>query len=205
MATKQNDNAININTIENEIDNCVIEFFNQYNIDIYDLSQCKQVTHNLLNLCFKYIYKRLFKPDHSLICNKKSLVDYNDITQLTIIANKFVEICQHFNKSLGLMSFAFMLGCDYSTLYLWLQSDETLNPARFKVLKSIQECHKLAQINLLNDTPVGALAVANNDVETGLEWSKQQAAQIAQNTVYILPSERLNRLKLDKQAGDTEV
>ena len=79
------------------------------------------------------------------------------------------------------------------------------NPARFKVLKSIQECHKLAQINLLNDTPVGALAVANNDVETGLEWSKQQAQQIGQNAIYILPSERMDRLKLDKPQDNGNV
>jgi hypothetical protein len=63
----------------------------------------------------------------------------------------------------------------------------------------------MQQINLLNSSPVGALAVANNDIETGLEWSKQQAAQLAQNTVYILPSERMERLKLDKPTVDTEV
>ena len=77
------------------------------------------------------------------------------------------------------------------------RTDE-LNIKRSQVLKNIQEGHKQQQINLLNDTPVGALSVANNDSETGLEWCKQQAAQIAQNAIYILPSERMNRLKLDK-------
>ena len=195
---KRTDNAININTIESQIDDVVISFFDKFNIDIYDLNQCKTVTHNLLNLCFREIYKQLFKPDKPMINNQKSLVDYNDVQQLSIIANKFIEICQRFNKSLGLMSFAFMVGCDYSTLYLWMQNDEQLNPERFKVLKSIQECHKLAQISLLNDTPVGALAVANNDHETGLEWSKNQLQQIASNAVYLIPSERVDRLKLDK-------
>lgn len=196
------DNAININTIESQIDDVVISFFDKFNIDIYDLNQCKTVTHNLLNLCFREIYKQLFKPDHNMVNNQKSLVDYNNIEQLTILANKFVEICQHFNKSLGLMSFSFMLGCDYSTLYLWLQNDEQLNPKRFNVLKSIQECHKLAQISLLNDSPVGALAVANNDHETGLEWSKNNLQQLASNAVYLIPSERNDRLKLDKLEND---
>ena len=95
------------------------------------------------------------------------------------------------------MSFGFMLGIDYSTLARWL-SDETLNPKRSAVLKSVKECHKVQQIGLLNDTPVGALAVANNDHETGLEWSKNQAAALAVNTVYLLPSERVDRMKLDK-------
>ena len=66
------------------------------------------------------------------------------------------------------------------------------------LLKSIQEGHKQQQINLLNDSPVGALAVANNDIETGLEWSKQQALMQASNTVFLLPSERLDKLKLPK-------
>lgn len=193
----RHDNAIDINTISQQIDDCVISFFDKYNIDIYDLSQIKPVTHNMINLCFKYIYNSLFKPDHKMVNNQRSIVDYNNIDLLTVLADKFIEICQHFNKSLGLMSFSFMLGCDYSTMYLWLQNDEKANPARFKVLKSVKECHKLAQISLLNDTPVGALAVANNDIETGLEWSKNQVASVTNNTVYMIPSERADRLKLD--------
>ena len=90
-----------------------------------------------------------------------------------------------------------MIGCDYNTLTRWLNEKES-NPARYSVLKSIQENHKEQHISLLNDSPVGAMAVANNDHETGLEWSKNQAAQIAQNAVFLLPSERMNRLQIDK-------
>ena len=73
-----------------------------------------------------------------------------------------------------------------------------LNPKRFEVLKNIQESHKAQQIALLNDSPVGSMAVANNDTETGLEWQQKQQQAISQNTVYILPSERIERMKLDK-------
>ena len=69
---------------------------------------------------------------------------------------------------------------------------------RLRILKSIQEYNQGALISNLKDTPVGALAVANNDHETGLEWSKNQAAAIAANTVYLLPSERVDRMKLPK-------
>ena len=65
------------------------------------------------------------------------------------------------------------------------------------MLKNIQECHKVQQIGLLNDTPVGALAVANNDHETGLEWSKNQM-QVTAQSVYFLPSERVDRMRLAK-------
>lgn len=188
-------NNIDINTIETDIDNCVIEFFSQYNIDINDSVSCKAVTHNMLSLCMRYIYKNLFKPSHTMINNQKSLVDYNDTELLTVLANKFIDLCLRFNKSLGLLSFGYMVGCDYSTLMNWLNNKES-NPVRFNILKSIQEQHKLIHIGLLNETPVGALATANNDSETGLEWSKNQAQQITNNTVYLLPSERVDKLRL---------
>jgi hypothetical protein len=146
---------------------------------------------------FSYIYERLFKPDHNLPNNQKSLIDYNDVELLQVLADKFNSICQRFNKSLGVMSFCYMVGVRYDTVYSWLHNPES-NPERIKVIKSIQENHKVQQIALLNDTPVGAMAVANNDVETGLNWSANQVQQITNNTVYYLPSERSNKLQLEK-------
>lgn len=132
-----------------------------------------------------------------MINNQHSKIDYNDIDLLYIIANKFIMLSLKFNKSLGLMQFSLFSGIHRATLAEWRDHPEA-NPARSDIIKNICECHKMEQINILNDTPVGALAVANNDHETGLEWSKNQAAQIAANTVYLLPSERVDRLKLPK-------
>lgn len=196
------DSPININTIESDIDRCVITFFNNYNIDINDLKVIKSIPHNTVNLCFMYIYQTLFKPDHTLVNNQKSLVDYNDSELLQVLANKFIQICLKFNKSLGLMSFALMIGCDYRTIQLWLAAGEDVNPARFHVLKTIQEYHKSIHIGLLNESPVGQLAVANNDRETGFNWSQNNLQQIAANTVYLVPSEQSNRLALDKVPQD---
>ena len=191
------DNSININTISEQIDNCVIKFFDRYGIDINDIASIKAIPHNTLSLCMRFIYQELFKPDHNMINNQKSLIDYNDTDLLQVLADKFLELCMRFNKSLGLMSFGFMIGCDYSTLMRWL-SDRESNPTRYDILKGIQEGHKVVHIGLLNETPVGALAVANNDTETGLNWSQNQAQQITNNTVYLIPSERVNRLNLEK-------
>ena len=193
------DNAIDINTIADQIDEVVIQFFDNFNINIYDLSQRKMITHNLLNLCFREIYKQLFKPSKGMINNQSSILDYNDTELLQVLADKFLDICQMFNKSLGLMSFSFMTGINSDTLRRWCNEDRKLNSKRYEIIKGIQEGHKQAQIGLLNDTPVGALAVANNDIETGLNWSQNQVAAITNNNVYYLPSERLDKLKLDKQ------
>lgn len=193
------DKYININTISQDIDNCINDYCLQYGINLQDYNTRVNIKHNEVNNLLRYIYKNLFKPNITLCNHQTSYIDYNNVELLQVVADKFIDICLLFNKSLGLMSFALMSGISYATIYNWMNADsEKINLKRLEVLKSIQECHKMAQIGLLNDTPVGALAVANNDVETGLEWSKQQALLQANNTVFLLPSERMDKLKLPK-------
>ena len=192
------DKYINTDTIEQQIDDVVIMFFDKFNINLYDSKECNNISHNMLTLCFTEVYNRLFKPDCTIVNNQRSLLDYNNIEQLQTVANCFLKWCMWFNKSLGMLPFSYMTGISLETLRRWSTEEKELNPARYGVVKSIQEGHKQAQINILNGSPVGALAVANNDIETGLEWGKNQAQQITNNTVYYLPSERTDKLKLDK-------
>lgn len=189
-------NLIDINTIEQQIDNVVNEFFSVRNIDLLDVSQCRNIPHNIVTLCMMTIYNKLFKPDKKLFNNQKSLIDYDNNDLLYVIANKFIELSLMLSKSLGLMQFSIMTGIYRGTLIEWRDKDKS-NPIRSTIIKNICECHKMEQINLLNDTPVGALAVANNDVETGLNWSKNNAPQVINNTAYFIPSERQNRLSLE--------
>ncbi len=189
------DKYININTVEADIDKCIDEYITIMGID-RDYKSLVNTKHQTINGLFRYIYKSLFKPDRTLCNNQKTFVDLENIELLQVLADKFLDICSMFNKSLGLMSFSYMIGVNYSTIYNWLQNDEKLNPKRLEVLKSIQEGHKTAQISLLNDSPVGALAVANNDIETGLQWSQNQLLTGQSNAVFLIPSERLNRLQI---------
>lgn len=160
------------------------------------------ISHNELNYILRRINNKLFKPDKPLFNNQKSLINYDDVEQIKIIGQCFIDICSMFNKSLGLMSFCFLTGIDYSTLAAWISPEgEKLNPERSRIIKYIKECHKAAQIGLLNESPVGALAVANNDTETGLEWATKQAITAGQQTVFLIPSERVNRLQLTTEGG----
>lgn len=190
------DKYINVNTIEQNINDCVDMFLDELQIE-RDYKSITSIKHSTFSYMMSYIYEHLFKPSETLCNNQKSYIDYNNTEQLQVLADVYIKLCQRFNKSQGLMTFSYLLGCSHETLRQWVVNGES-NPKRLAILKYIQESHKQQQVNLLNDTPVGALAVANNDSETGLEWGKQQAAQIAQNAVYILPSERVERLKLDK-------
>lgn len=188
------DKYININTVESDIDKCIDEYITIMGID-RDYKSLVNTKHQTINGLFRYIYKSLFKPDRSLCNNQKTFVDLENIELLQVLADKFLDICSMFNKSLGLMSFGYMIGVNYNTLARWV-SDEKLNPARYSIIKGIQEGHKAAQISLLNDSPVGALAVANNDIETGLQWSQNQLLTGQSNAVFLIPSERLQRLSI---------
>lgn len=195
------DKYININTISQDIDRCINDYCKLYNIDISDYKIRTSIKHNEVNHLLRYIYQQLFKPDITLCNHQKSYIDYNNIELLQVISDKFIDICLMFNKSLGLMSFSLMTGINYKTIYNWINSDngDELNVLRLQVIENVRQFHKMEQISLLNDSPVGALAVANNDVETGLEWSKQQAALNASSSVFILPSERLDALRISKE------
>ena len=196
--------VINIDTISNDIMDNITLYFDNMNINIYDINQRKQVNHNLLTAAFRDTYEKLFKPTETLCNNQNSLIDYENTELLKVIVNKYIDICLLFNKSLGIMPFSLLTGIHYTTLMRWRDNPE-LNPIRCDIIKYLTECHKMEQIGLLNDTPVGALAVANNDKETGLNWAANQAQQIGAAAVYILPSERTDRLKLGKDQELQEI
>lgn len=200
-------NYINIDTVHDDIitalDNALYSMgFNNMGIDNTIPNKPRTITHNQLNYCFRQVYENVFKPDKPLYNNQKSLINYDDIELLTVISQSFLDICMMFNKSLGLMSFSYMTGISPEALTAWNSPNgEKLNPERSRIIKYIKEGHKAQHIALLNDSPVGALAVANNDTETGLEWSQNQAITAAANAVYLIPSERLKRLNLTAAEG----
>lgn len=203
MATKGKPkyNFIDVDSIKDEIYICFNKHlyelgFDDQGIDNRNERKPRYITHNHVNYILRQVYIDLFKPDQKLFNNQVSKIDYDDIKQLYIIANIFIDICSKYNKSLGLMSFSFLTGIDYTTLMQWL-NDESVNPQRTAILKSIQECHKAIHIGLLNESGVGQLATANNDAETGLNWSRNNAPGITAGAVYVLPSERVDRLKLE--------
>lgn len=198
-AEKPKLNIINPDTIQDKVNDCIKEYCTLYGVNISDYNTRVNIKHNEVNNILRYCYKHLFKPNKGLMNNQKSLIDYDDIEQLESVVNCFLDICLFFNKSLGLFSFCLFSGIDDNTVIRWSsEQGKELNPKRWELLKSIKEFNKGALVSILKDSPVGALAVANNDEETGLKWSQNQAQQITNNTVYYLPSERVDRLKLDK-------
>ena len=196
-AVKPELNIINPLTLSDSIQAIIQDYCSKFNINIMDYKERSNIKHNEVNNILRYCYKALFKPSTGLMNNQKSLIDYDDITQLQAVVDAFIDVCMFFNKSLGLWSFSLFSGIDDNTLLRWYSPEgKKLNPARWELLKTVKEYNKGSLISNLKDSPVGALAVANNDVETGLEWSTKQALNQASNAVFLIPSERLSRLNI---------
>ena len=190
---------LNINTLSDDIDNVLYNAISNLGYNPDDPADRKNISQNELTAALNDVYKNIFKPDQTLCNNQKSKIDYNNIDLLQLIVDKFIYICMSFNKSMGLLQFSLFTGIGTTTLNDWRsEQGEKTNPKRSYIIKQLCETHKGLQIGLLNASPVGALAVANNDKETGLEWAKNNAPQITNNTVYLLPSERADRLKLEQ-------
>lgn len=190
---------LNLETLPEDIDRVLYESITRLGYDPANPADRKAITQNELTAALNDVYNNIFKPGKTLINNQASRIDYNNPDVIQLLVNKFLYICMTFNKSMGLMQFSLFTGVDITVLLQWVSPNgEKTNPGRYKALKQLQEAHKGLHIGLLNTTPVGALAVANNDHETGLEWNKNQAAQITKNTVYLLPTERGQRLRLEQ-------
>lgn len=199
---RPNYNFIKKETVYNDVMQAVNETlqtmgYNNRGIDDTNEKKPRFISHNEVNYVLRQVYRKLFKPDKPLYNNQNSKINYNDVEVLNELANVFIDICSTFNKSLGLVSFSYLTGIDVETMRDWTIDGAAGNPARLRIIKRIQTEHKAAHIALLNEAPVGALAVANNDRETGLEWAKQNAQLTAEKQVFILPSERINKLQLD--------
>lgn len=162
-----------------------------YNPD--DIEGLQKIRHNAFETVLIMIYENLFKPDGRQESNSFTLLpyDYNDnnIYILNTLVSVYLKLCNICGKSTGVMGFASFTGYSLFTLRAW--RGDKLNPARSVSLEKIYKTNQHVLTNRLQDTPLGSVAVANNDEDTGLKWSANNQQNITKNTVFVLPGERV--------------
>lgn len=193
-------NAEDIPFLDSRIDELLLEACNKYGLNIEDYNSRISIRHLTLNGLFLYIKDNLFKPPYgvNLIDNQSSLLDYKDVTLLSFLCDKYLSICTYFSKSFGVDGFASFTGIRSEVLYLWGEDADGLNPARSQLIRNISEFGRRSLVANLKESNIGQIAVANNDKETGLEWSKNNAPKVEKQSVFFIPSERIDRLKLSR-------
>lgn len=195
-----------IQYLDDRINSLISEYGINNNMDFLDYKFRVSVRHSEVVNILRFVNKHLFYSVNYSINTINPLIDFNDLILFNYLCDKFLEICNYFNKSLGLESFAVLVGISKDTAIEWVNKDEgdELSLARSQALRKVYNYNQDALIANLKESNLGMVAVANNDKGTGLEWTRNQAPQVSKDTVYFLPSERLERLRLENSGADVK-
>lgn len=192
--------SVDLEHLEENITGEFFAFLEKGGVEVNNIDSLAKIKHNVFESALLAVQIKLFRADKPGPNNQKSLLPYTDnleiLDQLTDI---YIRLCTMCNKSTGMDGFAALTGYSYQVLGLW--KEDELNPERLKILKKIVHNRKHIHINRLQDTPIGDVAVANNDQELGLNWAKNSAPQTNTVTAYILPGEAARQALEQRMAG----
>lgn len=149
------------------------EYYLKASIDIIDREAERigvdknKLTTNRFNAILNEVYRCLYRPDNGErraggAHGEKSKPDYTD-ENARRIAKVYTELCGLYDALPSVYAFCIMSGMDEKT------ADYNLTAIRSEVSNS----RKNAVLNKAYDHPVGVLALANNDPETGLMFARQ--------------------------------
>lgn len=162
-----------------------------YNPD--DVKELQTIRHNAFETVLILIYERLFKSSERLHGTTTTLLPFeynnNNIYILQTLVDVYIKLCSSCGKSNGVGGFSSLTGYSNQTLNAW--KNDLLNPSRAFLIQKIYKQNQRILTNRLQDTPLGSVAVANNDEDTGLKWSANNQQNITKNTVFVLPGERV--------------
>ena len=101
------------------IDNCINDYCNIYGLDIYNYNFRVNIKHNEVNNILFYCYKHLFASDVKQWCNKKSLIDYDDIEFMNLMIVIFLLLMSVLSISMSLRILR-MRGCALLQILMFL-------------------------------------------------------------------------------------
>lgn len=132
------------NTIyDNIIEQYFHEFFESRGLDLYG-SEYKSIPHNVFQAAFRYVYKKVFKPDETTSRKYRvtSKIDYDDAYTLNQIIDIFGDIVYSYDIKSTRNMFCDMTGIHRDTLHSWLTGNTRAYiyyNTNGEVIKDIQE------------------------------------------------------------------
>ena len=121
-----------------------------------------KLSSNYFIYLLRQCYKSLFKPNKSLINNEQCIVPYNT-TNIRKLIRVYSELVSKYQTLPSVYAFVTLTGISEETI------DEYVTTGR----SDIQKLRKSAVQNKLYDTTIGVIALANNDIDTGLLYTRQ--------------------------------
>lgn len=139
----------------------------------------KSVDNSVFEAAFRYIYKRLFKPDKTTVRynNKKTKIDLRDIDELDVIADAYIDIIKAYNIIPFDKYFLELTGIHQDTWNSWKNEEYShggLSHLYSDLYKKIHNLPKEQVRNKMADDKIGLQSLANNDIEVGLEYNNKR-------------------------------
>ena len=128
----------------------------QNNIDL------NKISANKLRALLRSCYHSIFEPDKRIYCNNACNIPYSE-ENINRLLSVYIEICELYSCIPSLMGFERYSGIQEDTLKKYVTVAGSL---MCKMRKDYIQ-------NALSDTPVGQIALANNDIDTGLMYNRQ--------------------------------
>lgn len=163
---------------ENEIETLFLEYCELHNIDLENDS----IKPSKGNAIWKYIYNILFRPDKNTVRynNKNSKLDYGNIDLLNDVADIYIDLCFDYGIPQSRYGFSRLTGISEDELLRWNKEEsrggsDGATSSHCVLVKKIDSARRAFVRDKLMENPVGQMAIANNDKETGLLYAANQA------------------------------
>lgn len=165
---------INVNNVCQLIDKYFDLYFVNMFPDGYDyITLTKVVRTTTFKSCMRFIFENVFKSD--VVYNKNaSILNTDNVELLTVICEKYLSICDNYNKQLGITGYALLIGYDMDYVRSW---GENVTGPLYPIFKSLKDHLKDSSEDSLKDSDIGRIAVANNSNEVGLNYGYMSAYQ----------------------------
>ena len=154
------DGFIDYNFYKNACIDIIERVADERGYDVYKLNA------NQLKSLLRECYYSLFQPEKTTFCNYKCNIPYNT-DNITTLLDVYTSICEKYNCIPSLFGFERFSG---------ITEDSTMKYVTASRLELIKLRKDYIQ-NKLTETPVGVIALANNDVDSGLMYNRQNIVE----------------------------
>lgn len=168
-------NKMDIEKTLNQIDNLLNVYLSKIDPELNYNNLVKIKTTTFKDALY-FVYTQLFKPDKPQLYDVKTIIDYNDFNILDSLCNKYLSICNAYNKHLGIDGFITLIGISDNLIDRWSNDPTCL---QYGIVKKIRVKTRNSFEESLQDTDLGRMAIANNSVTMGLNYGYNAALQAA--------------------------
>ena len=167
-----------IDKLLNQIDNLLNVYLSRIDPEL-NYNNLVKIKATTFKDAMYFIYTQLFKPDKKQLYDLKTIIDYDDLILLEALKDKYLSICNGYNKHLGVDGFGTLCGFGYDLLQTW---DENATCPQYRIINTIRISNRNSFEECLQDTDLGRMALANNSSTIGLNYNYVAAVQAAAAT-----------------------